>query len=102
MADGASPVNIVTPNGYSYAYIATQTTTLVKTGQGVLHSITINTPAATGTITVYDGLSASGTKFATITSFAAGTETFLYDVIFGTGLTIVTATANVDITVAYR
>jgi len=86
---------------YSYQNIATDTTTVVKSTRGVLHSITINTPAASGTITIYDNTAGSGTKIGTITSFASTNPCIIFDVAFWTGLTIVTATAAPDITVAF-
>lgn len=89
---------VVSPTG-TPTNIATATTTIVKTGAGVLHKIVVNTTAA-GAITVYDNKAASGTKIATLkASIAEGTYT--YDASFTTGLTIVTAAAS-DITVTYR
>jgi hypothetical protein len=87
-------------NIYSYNNIATATTTVVKTGAGVLHAITINTTAAAA-ITVYDNTAGSGTTIATIAASPAIGQYFLYDVAFVTGLTIVTAGAS-NITVSYR
>lgn len=84
---------------FEYRNIATGATTVVKTGIGVLKSITVNTTAA-GAITVYDNTAGSGTKIATLkASIVEGTYTF--DVAFKTGLTIVTAAAS-DITVSFR
>lgn len=91
--------------GWNYRNIATQTTTVVKTGEGFLHTLTINTPLASGVATVYDNTAGSGTKIATITF--PGTllndqpTAVLYDIKFSTGLTIVTSGANVDITATY-
>ena len=84
---------------YGFNNIATQTTTVVKTGSGHLHSITINTTAAAA-ITIYDNTAGSGTTIATIAASPAIGSTFLFDVAFNTGLTIVTAGAS-NITVAY-
>lgn len=84
--------------------LAAPTTTLVKSGQGYLHAIIINSGAATGVITIYDGLTAGGIVIATITQPATlltNNATILYDVTFQTGLTIVTATAAQNITVSY-
>jgi hypothetical protein len=81
---------------FSPTNIAAATTTLVKSGAGVLHSITINTTAA-GTITIWDSLTASGTKIGTIKASVVE-QTFVFDCAFATGLTIVTAGAS-DITV---
>jgi hypothetical protein len=87
---------------YSYQNITTDTTTTLKTGPGYLHTVCINTPAATGTITIYDNTAASGTKIGTITSYASTAVRQHYDVAFWIGLTIVTATAAPDITVTFR
>lgn len=90
--------------GYSATNItlAAPTTTVVKTGQGILHAITLNQPVATGVITVYDNTSATGTVIATITVPASPQPvTLLYDAVFNVGLTITTATAAQNITVTY-
>lgn len=99
-------LNTGTIPGYNYSNItaAAPTTTVVKSGQGILHSITVNTAADTGVITVYDNTSGTGTKIATITTTiaASGSPTpLIYDVTFNTGLTIVTSTAAQDITVSF-
>lgn len=88
------------PGGHSFSNITTATTTLVKSGAGVLHTVCVNTPAATATIQMYDSLTATGTKIGLITATVAGCQ--LYDIAFATGLTVVTATAAPDITVSYR
>jgi hypothetical protein len=82
--------------------LAAPTTTVVKTGAGILHSITFNKPLATAVITIYDNTAASGTILGIITIPANPQPTTLvYDLNFTTGLTIVTATAASDITVTY-
>lgn len=89
-------------NQYIAANITSQTTTLVATGNGVLHTITFNKPTATGVVTVYNNVAASGTKLATITTPASPLPvTLTYDIAFGIGLTVVTGTADQDITVTY-
>lgn len=90
------------PDVYAYKNITTDATTTLKSAPGYLHTVCINTPAATGTITIYDNTAGSGTKIGTITSFASINGCFIYDVAFWTGLTIVTATATPDITVTFR
>lgn len=87
-------------NVYQPLNIASAATTTVKSGTGVLHSITVNTTAA-GTITIYDSLTGAGTKIGTIAASPAIGSTFLYDCAFTTGLTIVTAAAS-DISVNFR
>jgi hypothetical protein len=90
--------------GYNYANItlAAPTTTVVKPGQGILHSIVFNKPVATGVVTVYDNTAGSGTVIATITE-PTGVLPYvlLYELTFNTGLTIVTSVAAQDITVVY-
>lgn len=88
---------------YDYNNITTQTTTLVKSGSGLLHSIVFNKPTATGTVKVIDGLTDTTPIIATITSPSANIVRvcLIYDVAFSTGLTIVTEVANQDITVSY-
>jgi hypothetical protein len=97
-------INTGVIGGYSSVNItlAAPTTTVVKTGAGILHTITFNKPAATGVVTVYDNTAASGTVLATITIPASPMPvTLTYDAVFSTGLTITTATAAQDITVTY-
>lgn len=90
--------------GWNYKPItlAAPTTTVVKSGAGILHSIVFNGPVATGAVTIYDNTAGSGTKIGTITVPASPQPvTLIYDVNFTVGLTIVTATAANDITVSY-
>jgi hypothetical protein len=87
---------------FQYAHITTDTTTTLKSTSGMLHRVCINTPAATGTVTIYDNTAGSGTVIGVITSFASSVVCTDYDVNFWTGLTIVTATAAPDITVSFR
>lgn len=86
---------------YHYTNITTDTTTTVKTGIGILHTLTINTLAPTEVITIFDSTTASGTKIGTITTVAGQAVTLVYDVGFANGLTIQTATAASDITVSW-
>lgn len=88
---------------FKYANITTNTTTVVKTGPGVLHTITVNiVGTAPATLTIFDNTAGSGTKIATATITASDTW-FLYDVGFNNGLTIVTASGATvgDYTVSY-
>jgi hypothetical protein len=87
---------------FQYQNITSDTTTTLKSISGYLHTVCINTPAATGTITLYDNTAASGTKIGTITSYASTPGCFTYDVAFWNGLTVATATAAPDITVSFR
>ena len=88
---------------FQYLNITGQATTLIRTGNGVLHTICFNKPVATETVAIYDGVSNAGTLIGTITVPASPQPgCLLYDVAYGAGLTIVTATASSDITVSYR
>jgi hypothetical protein len=90
------------PVTYSYTNITTDATTTPKSSGGFLHTVCINTPAATETVQIYDNTAGSGTTIGKITVFASTNPCQLYDVAFTTGLTIVTAVAAGDITVAWR
>jgi hypothetical protein len=83
--------------------ITTATTTVVKTGAGVLRGITINTKGTiASSVTIYDNTAGSGTKIATIDSLNLAGQ-FEYDIAFATGVTVVTTgTVAPDITVSYR
>lgn len=87
---------------FSPAHITTATTTVVKSGAGLLHRVGVNTPVAAATITVYDNTAGSGTVLAVITTPASPVPFSLdYDVKVVNGLTLVTVGAQ-DITVSYR
>lgn len=91
------------PVGYSFSHISTSTTTTVKSGAGVLHTLTVNNlGTVSSTTTVYNNTAASGTVIAIINTLA-GQISYVYDIAFSTGLTIVTTgTVAPDITVSYR
>jgi len=87
---------------YNYANITTQTTTLVKSGNTFLHTITFNKPTATGTVKIDDAITDTTPVVGTITTPASPIPvTLTYDIYLTNGLTIVTGTANQDITVSY-
>lgn len=77
---------------FNTAYIATATTTVVKSSSGNLRSITLGETAA-GAITVYDNTAGSGTILAVLKASVLE-QTFTFDIPFITGLTIVTAGAS--------
>ncbi len=82
--------------------LAAPTTTVVATGNGVLHTITLNNPVATGVITIYNNTAGSGTKLATITTPSSPQPvTLTFDMVFAIGLTITSATAAQDITISW-
>lgn len=85
---------------YTYKNISTATTTIVKSGSGFIHTLTINNDTAGGTITLYDNTAASGTTIASIPG-GSGKTSRIYDVQFSIGLTIVTSAAD-DLTISFR
>jgi len=65
--------------------------TIVKTEQGVLHSVVLNGVTAVGDIAIYDGIDATGQLIATLNVRSAVSVsyqglTFLYDCKLNTGL----------------
>lgn len=84
---------------YSTTRISTATTTVIKASPGYLKSITVCATAA-GAITVYNNTAASGT-IVTVLKASIAEQTFTFDAVMSTGITIVTAAAS-DITVTYR
>jgi hypothetical protein len=89
--------------GYTYGHITTATTTTLKSGAGVVHTICVNSlGTVASSLTVDDATSATTPTIAVINSLTLlGCQTF--DVAFATGLTIVsTGTVAPDVTVSYR
>lgn len=87
----------------SFSNINTNTTTTVKSGAGVLKRIVVNkVGASSNTCTIYDSTTATGTIIGTIDPVHTQ-MVFEYDLVFSTGLTIVTANGTAaDITVIYK
>jgi|GEM_PF-1708090 len=98
--------NPVIEFGYKHRHLAATAT--VWSGPGMLHTITINRPDTTAgaTITVYDGVDATGTLIAVITMDQAVfviPTTLEYDVRSSVGIHIVFSHAvTADITVSYN
>lgn len=92
---------------WTYATITTATTTVIKSGAGVLHSITVCKAVATGVIDAYDNTAGSGAKIIPAITYGAsllsdpplGGQPL--DAQFSLGLTIVTSAATF-LVVAYR
>lgn len=90
--------------GAAATNIAGAATTLVRAGAGIFERIVCNKAVLSGVITIYDGLTASGTKLATIThpgTLLQNQYALDYGCRFATGLTVVTSAAD-DITVLYN
>jgi hypothetical protein len=92
---------------WTYATITTATTTTLKSGAGVLHSVTVCKAIAAATIDGYDNIVGSGVKIIPAITYGAAilTDPPLggqpLDVQFSNGLTFVTSAATF-IVVAYR
>jgi len=95
--------NAVALTGYSFTNVSTATTTVVKSGAGVLHAVIVNSLGTiASTLTVYDNTAGSGTVIAIINSLTLY-GTFQYDINFATGCTVVsTGTVAPNFTVSYR
>ncbi len=94
--------NITPATGVGTALnITSSTTTLVKTGGGILMRITVGVAGGSSpTIKVYDGLTAGGTLLSTIDGGTKGSHEFGCG--FLVGLCIVTATGTPgDYTIIY-
>lgn len=89
---GSNPFNITAAGTY-----------LIKTGPGVLRKVIFNKLISLGTVTIYDSLTASGTKIGSPASPLTILQQQVvldYNVAFLNGLTVVT-TLGQDITVTY-
>jgi hypothetical protein len=101
---GTLPPTAASPTGgYAFLNVSTVTTTTVKTGAATLSAISINTKGTVAsTITVYDSLSGSGTKIATLDSLNLS-GSFIFNVACTLGITVVsTGTVAPDFTVVYK
>lgn len=96
----------IQPTGYRY--IQATTDTLVRTGRGIVHSVTFSlsdTAPTAGTITLYDSLTeVAPVIFSTYVNTTAFTpHTVILDAEFTTGLYLGFATtADVSVTVCFR
>ena len=81
---------------YKYFHMEDVDTLLIGKEPQFLHSVVVNHIAG-GSVTVYDGLDATGTVVLKI-SVTAGAGTYIYDVRLNTGLYVVTA-GECDITI---
>lgn len=97
----AIPVWVAPAPGQLTENIISATSTLIKTGSGVLLGFSVNTAASGGTIKFYDGTDAGGTLLGTWDA-ASQTSFLTLGYNFAVGLFAVTAGGSPpDITVAY-
>lgn len=90
------------PAGNSYFNVSGATTsTVLKTGAGVIHTLTINTRGTGSVATLYDDIAGVSNPIAAIDT-TLSTTAFLYDIAFINGLTLVTSGASgANLTVSY-
>ena len=100
-------MNPVSDFPWEYAHVAADA--LIRTGQGVLHTIVVNGLTTAGDATIYDNTAEAGVAIIGIlhldptTSVSVQPITFLYDVEFKTGLYIgFDNTLVADLTVSYK
>jgi hypothetical protein len=93
--------NLVTDT--QYGRVTTASTSVMKYGAGVLHRVTVNTAFAGAGISIYDGLSGSGSLVAAIAygSKNDAPATLEYGIPFSIGLTVI-STNTWDATVVYE
>lgn len=87
-----------------YDYHHATSTELIKSGRGVLNTVTINGVSVTGILTIYDGIDATGSIIAIVTLAVNPTPfTLHYEVELETGLYITfTGGLASDISFSYR
>ena len=90
------------PVGWRYSHITDTTTTVIKEGPAIIHSVIIGSPTQNAVITIYDGVDDSGEVVAVMTTAAnILPRSVLINISLEVGLTVVTTTASQDITITY-
>ena len=88
--------------GFSYNNISTDTTTQVKSGAGVIHSVSVNTAGTVASsVSIYDSTTTTTPVIAIVSALATGY--FILDASFSSGLRVVTTgTVAPNVTITYR
>jgi hypothetical protein len=87
--------------GHGYKNITANGTTVVKSGPGILHGITVNKLGSASTLQIFDNTAGSGTLIGTLNT-AVAQASLIYDVAFSVGLCVVLAgTTAPDVTLSY-
>lgn len=92
-------INGVPCNNYSHISGAGGPTTL-KPGPGLLHTVTVNTPIAGGTVVLQDGAVTIAT--ITVPSTAGNPFELTFDAAFNTSLIVTTTGTGIDVTVNWQ
>jgi hypothetical protein len=88
------------PEIYQYSYLAASA--LIKTGPGVLHSVTLTGGSDAATVVLGDEVATAGDSIIALAAAAGVSASAILDVAFGVGLyATITGTAP-KITVSYR
>jgi hypothetical protein len=76
---------------YGYTEISSKTSTQVKSGMGILHTLTVTNAGTSWTFQIFDNTACSGTAIAGGSAFTGVAGTLTFDAGFSKGLCIVTA-----------
>ncbi|MCJ7831664.1 MAG: hypothetical protein MUP86_04010 [Dehalococcoidia bacterium] len=88
------------PEIYQYSYLAASA--LIKTGPGVLHSVTLTGVSDAATVVLGDEVATAGDSIIALAAAAGVSASAILDVAFGVGLyATITGTAP-KVTVSYR
>jgi hypothetical protein len=75
---------------------------LVKTGPGLLHSVTITAGADAATVVIGDEVATAGDAIVALAAAGGTSASAVLDVAFGVGLYATITGTSPDVTVAYR
>lgn len=88
------------PEIYQYSYLAASA--LIKTGPGLIHSVTLTGGSDAATVVLGDEVATAGDSITALAAAAGVSASAVLDVAFGVGLyATITGTAP-KVTVAYR
>lgn len=97
----AAFVHVSAINPYNYSSIAVSAQTLVKTGAGTLHGVSVLSNNISA-MAFYDNVVSGGTTIFTLPASAMATSTWWqFDTNFSTGLFVSSGSSNTSIVVSY-
>jgi hypothetical protein len=104
MASGSVVTGPAPAGGFSYCWMNTNASVLLKTGAGMLNNVVINKQGSmSNVLTIYDGTSAASAQLIATIDPTFGLVTLFYNVAFQTGLYVVLGTGNAaDITITFQ
>jgi hypothetical protein len=88
------------PEIYQYSYLAASA--LIKTGPGVIHSVTVTGGSTAATLVLGDEVATGGDAIIALTAPITDSVSALLDVAFGVGLYATIGGTEPKVTVAYR